>query len=416
MKAVAKLAWRNIWRNRRRTALTLAAIAFGMWLIAITRGTHHGTFSQMIDTAVRRSSGHIQLQEQGYWQHKTLKYAFPISDADTAFVAGIDHVDKVSVKLSVDALVGSGSENTTGGTVVGVIPSHEAAMTVLGPAVMVDGEFLSDDDLDGAVIGRTMARNLHAKVGDELILFTQGRDGSMAAALLHVRGIFRLGEPELDGYTVLAHLSTIQRMLAAEGRATAIAMTVDDVRNVEAVTRQLHERFIDGGESNWEVVTYETLLPGLMQTVAFKDASGILILLVLLVVIVFGILNTVLMSVMDRYHELGVLMAIGMKRSEVALMIVFETLYICLTGLAIGDLVGFVVNWFWSKHPIPLELGEEMMEAYESVGFDPVLISVPDIGEQMLWTAAMLVLTCTVILWPVVTAIRFRPVEAIRQV
>jgi len=122
------------------------------------------------------------------------------------------------------------------------------------------------------------------------------------------------------------------------------------------------------------------------------------------------------MSVMDRYHELGVLMAIGMKRSEVALMIVFETLYICLTGLAIGDLVGFVVNWFWSKHPIPLELGEEMMEAYESVGFDPVLISVPDIGEQMLWTAAMLVLTCTVILWPVVTAIRFRPVEAIRQV
>ncbi len=409
-----KLAWRNIWRNRRRTILTLSAIAFGMWLIALTRGMHHGTFAQMIDTSVRRQTGHVQLQGRGYWEDKTLSHAFQVASADTAYITSLEYVEAISVKLSVDALVGSGIENTTGGTVVGVIPSLERRMTVLGDRAIVEGSFLTDDDLDGAVIGRTMARNLHAGVGDELIIFTQGRDGSMAAALLHIRGLFRLGEPALDAYTVIAHLKKLQPVLSAQNRATAVALTVDDVRNVADVTASLRPHYHNTGE--WDVVTYETLLPGLMQTVRFKDASGVLVLAVLLLVIVFGVLNTILMSVMERYHELGVMMAIGMKRSAVALMIVFETLFISIAGLLIGNALGYLMNWYWELHPMRLELGEEMVEVYESVGFDPVLVSVRDFEEQMIWTAVMLVLTFIVILWPVVTAIRFRPVEAIRQV
>ncbi len=413
----AKLAWRNIWRNRRRTVLTLSAIAFGMWLIVVMRGMQYGTYAQMIDTGIRRQTGHIQLHENGYWRKKTLKYSFPVAEADTGFVAGLEHVDAISVKLSVDALIGSGSENTTGGSVIGVIPSLEREMTVFGDEAMVEGQFLADDDLEGAVIGKTMADNLRAGLGDELILFTQGRDGSMAAALLRIRGIFKLGEPKLDGYTVLAHLHKIGPMLTAQGRATAVAMTVDDVRNIDGVVEQLRSHYATEGEdAPWEIMTYEALLPSLMQSIAFDDASGALMLIVLMVVIVFGILNTILMSVMERYHELGVMMAIGMKRAGIAAMIVFETLFISIMGLLTGNATGYLVNWYWDGHPILLDFGKDAAEAYESLGFEPVLVAVPDLGEQMLWTGVMLALTLVVILWPVVTAIRFRPVEAIRQV
>ena len=194
----AGIAWRNIWRNRRRTVLTIVAVTFGTLLIVIQRGMQTGTFDRMVETAVRRSEGHIQIHAHSYWESRTLHYAFPIADVDTAAVAALPHVRRVSTKLAVDALVGSGEENTTGARVVGVIPSREAAMTFFGSGRMVEGRFLDDSDTTGAVIGRTMAQNLHARVGDELVFFTQGRDGSMAAAVLCILGIFRAGEPDMD--------------------------------------------------------------------------------------------------------------------------------------------------------------------------------------------------------------------------
>ena len=415
MRSYAKLAWRNIWRNTRRTVLTILAVAFGILLIVVMRGMQYGSYAEMIATAVKRSSGHIQVHANGYWEKKTLKYAFPIADADTAAIAALPHVTHLSPKLVADALVGAGTENTTGAQVVGVIPSREQAMTVFAEKrVMEEGAFLADNDTTGALIGRTMAKNLKAKLGDELMLFTQARDGSMAAALLTVRGIFHVGEPEMDGYTVIAHLAMMQNVLAAQGRATAIAMTVDDVRNVERVVTLLKQRFVGGRpDSKWEVMSFMQLLPALMQSIAFDNASGVVFLILLIVVIAFGILNTILMSVMERFHEFGMMMALGMRTRAIAGMVFLEGLFLSFVGLVIGNLGGYAINAWWQSHPIRLEMGQEI---YESYGFDPVLIAVPDLNQQFVWSAVMLGLTLLVAMWPAWTAMRFRPVEAIRQV
>ena len=414
MTGFVKLAWRNIWRNRRRTILTIVAVTFGTFLIIVQRGMQTGTYDRMIETTVRRSEGHIQIHAKGYWDKKTLRYAFPVADVDTAALSALPHVQEISVKLAIDALVGAGEENTTGARVVGVIPSLEAAMTFFGSGRMVDGRFLTDADTTGAVIGRTMAQNLRAGVGDELVIFTQGRDGSMAAAVLHIVGVFRAGEPDMDGYTVITHLSQLQRTLVAEGRATAIAMTVDDAHSVPEVIGSI-KTLLDGEnvDEQWEVMGYDELLPALMQSIAFDNASGIIFLLLLLVIIAFGILNTILMSVMERFHELGVMMAVGMKAKSIAAMIFLEGAFLNVIGLAIGNVAGYLLNWWWHIHPLRLDSYEE---TYESLGFEPILTSVTSIPEQALWSAVMFGMALLVALWPVWTATHFRPVDAIRHV
>jgi len=414
MKLLARLAWRSIWRNRRRTLLTTLAIAFGIGLIVITRGLQEGSFAQMIDVAVRRSPGHIQVHARGYWEKKDLAHTFPMAAVDTAGLVRIPGVAHVSPKLLVDALVAVGEDNSTGAQVVGVIPSLEQAMTVFGDSgIMEAGRFLMDGDTTDAVIGTTMARNLHAHVGDELVLFTQARDGSVAAALVRVRGIFHVGEPDMDGYLVMANLALMQNILVAPGRASIIALTVKDVRDVDRVRAGI-ERLLAtrGGSARWEVMTYRQLLPELMQAVGFKRASSAIFLTLLLVVIAFGILDTILMSVMERFHEFGLMMALGMRGRAIAAMVFIEGLLLAVIGLAVGNAIGWGVNAWWQRHPVRLG---GVAEAVESVGFQPVLAALPDLGQQATWSVVVLCMTLAVALWPAVVAARFRPAEAIQQ-
>jgi ABC-type lipoprotein release transport system permease subunit len=416
MIALLKLAWRNIWRNRRRTVLTSIAIVFGLVLIIIQRGLAVGTYVQMIETGVRRSEGHIQVHKKDYWEKKTLKYAFNVTPDDTARISAIPGVERISLKLTVDALVGANSENTTGAKVVGVIPSLEKAMTIFSNPKkgMKDGHFLRDTDTTGALIGYTMAKNIRASVGDTLVVLTQARDGSMGAGRLIVRGIFRAGEPEMDGYMVLAHIEFMRRILVAEDRVTAIAMTVDDVREMSGIISELRGLYPDGPGEKWEVMGYDQLLPALMQMIAFDESSGFIFLILLLVVIAFGIMNTILMSVMERFHEFGVMMAVGMKRRAVAAMVFLEGVLLSLVGLVVGNILGWSLNRWWELHPI--HITGEMGEMYEIMGMEPVIYGLPDFGEQMVWSIIVVVLTLIVAMWPALTAMRFRPVEAIRQV
>jgi len=417
MRVLLTLAWRNVWRNTRRTTLTIAALAVAMFLVVVMSGMNNGQYAQAIEMGVRRSTGHIQVHRKGYWDEKTLKHALLIADADTASMRAIPHVTGVSAKLAVDALVGAGSENTVGAQVIGVAPSAEAAMTVFSEPIFSEGGFLADGDTTGVVIGYAMARNLGAGVGDTLSLLTQARDGSMAAALVAVKGIFQVSEPEMDGYTVIAHLALMQEILAAEGRATAIALTVDDHRAVEGVMAVLARRFLTGdGAQQWEVMSYEELLPVLMQTIAFDNAGGAIFEILLLVVIVFGILNTVLMSVLERFHEFGVMMALGTRRRTIAAMVFFEAICLSVVGLAIGNVLGYLLNRWWAAHPISLlSLGKGYGSVGETLGYPLVIAPVADVHQQAVWSALMLGMTLAVVVWPVWTAVRFRPVEAIRQ-
>ncbi len=411
VSAYARIAWRNVRRNRRRTVLTVTAVAFGVFLIIVKGGQRNGQYEQMIDTSVRRSTGHVQIHRAGFWDERSLKLAFPVADADIAAVGNAPHVEHVSVRLEAEALVGSGGENSTGARIVGVLPSAEEAMTVFSRNVMIDGAFPTDSDTAGAVIGDAMARNLGVAVGDELVLFAQARDGSIGAALLSLRGIYRVGEPELDGYTVVAHLARLQEMLEADGNCTAIALTVSDHRYVSEAMEALERTFPD--RDTWEIMSYEELMPELMQTIALDWAVDMILQALLLSVVTFGILNTILMSVTERFHEFGVLMAIGMRSRAIGTMVFLEGVAISAMGLLVGNVLGYAVNDWWQGNPIVVG---GSMAAIEGYGFVPMLFAVPDVAQQIQWSVVVLALTLLVSTWPATVAMRYRPIEAIRHV
>jgi putative ABC transport system permease protein len=417
--AHAKIAWRNVRRNRRRTALTVIAVAFGVLLIIVMGGKRNGQYAMMIDTSVRRSVGHVQIHRAGYWDDRSLKKAFEVHRSDTAAISSVPGVEGFTVRLETDALVGTGGENATGARIIGLLNVLDAdgAEHVGSPrSAMIEGVFFADDDTSGAVIGRTMARNLGVSVGDELVLLTQARDGSIAAALLVLRGVFRVGEPEMDGYTLFCHLAKLQEALVSPGRATSIALIVDDHRRAGAVAEELSSQLaasLAPGAPEWEVMTYEELDPELMQTIAFDWAVDMILQLLLLTVVTFGILNTILMSVTERFHEFGVLMAIGMPTRAIGAVVFFEGILISTVGLVVGNVIGYAFNDWWQDHPLIIS---GQVAAIEDYGFVPMLFAVPDMVQQLVWSAVVLILTLIVAMWPAAVAMRYKPIDAIRHV
>ena len=404
-----KIAWRNIWRNTRRTILTVLAIGFGVALTVLTRGTQFGMYSQIVDFNISLSVGHAQIHRAGYWDKKTLRNTFEASEVDIGGVAAIPHVETVSPKLNVEALVAVGDDQSSGAMLNGVIPSREAGITIVDETI-IEGSYLSDDDMSGAIIGATLAKNLDAHIGDELIYFTQGRYGSTSAGKFTIRGIYKTGELDMDGFSAFVPLATLQPTLDAPGRLSALAVGVDDHRAVADVTTRLREMY-EGPDL--EVMDYRALIPDIMQTIEFDNATAIIFLILLLVIIGFSILETILMSVMERFHEFGVMMAIGLRKGTLVWLVFCEAAFVGVIGALFGNVLGYAANAYLQANPIVLD---SMSEAYTQFGFTPQIIAMTDIGEQLYWTAIVLTMTLAVALWPARVATRFSPVEAIRQV
>ena len=409
MTHTVKVVWRNIWRNTRRTILTALAIGFGVALTVITRGAQSGTFAQMVDFNTSLSVGHVQIHRSGYWEKRTLRNTFEHSELNMGEIAAIQHVGTVSPKLTTEALIAVGDDNSSGATLSGIVPSREAGISIIDETI-VDGAYLSDGDMSGAIIGATLARNLGAEVGDELVYFTQGRYGATAAGRLSIRGIFRAGEFDMDGFTVFAPLATLQTSLDAPGRLSALTIGVEDHRAVDAVATSLAAAY---ETQNLEVMDYAELIPDIMQFIDFKNASTMIFLAVLLIIIGFSILETILMSVMERFHEFGVMMAIGLRKGALVRLIFCEAAFVGAIGALIGNVLGYAANAYLQARPIALG---SLSEAYAEMGFTPQITAITDIGEQMFWTAAVLLMTLAMALWPARVATGFSPVEAIRQV
>jgi putative ABC transport system permease protein len=409
MISVTKMAWRNLWRNTRRTVLTSLAIAFAIGLTVFTRGIQFGMYELTIAYNVALGAGHVQVHRDGYWDKKTLRNTFESTEVDAEWIAEMQHVTTVSPRLVTEALIAVGAENSSGAQINGIVPSRDDVITSLSEDI-VEGRWLLDDDPDGAVIGSVLAKNIGAQVGDTLVYFSQGRYGSMAAGLHEVRGIFNTGSRAIDAFTAYIPLASFQSELNAENRLTAVALDIDDFRAVPGVVEALGARYTD---ENLEVMDYAELMPDIMSSIAFDKASGAIFLILLLIIAGFGILETILMSVMERFHEFGVMRAIGLHRRSLVKLIFIEAVFIAIVGSLAGNALGYGANLWFLHNPIVIE---SMSDMYQEYGFVPQIIAMIDLKDQLMWTGIIFGITLFVALWPARVAARFSPVEAIRQV
>jgi len=351
-----RLAWRNLWRRKRRTWLTVGAMVFSNILLVFMISLQIGMYGMMINNTLRAQTGHLQVQAPGYNDDHKMRQVVPdVQGLANALREGMA-TDEVAARASAFALVSS-ADRSYGLQITGVEPDYEARVSSL-PGLIKDGRFLGDAMAEEIVIGRVLARNLQVEVGDELTFIGSGRDGSFAAAVVIVVGIFESGMPDMDRSFAEVPLGFFQDVFAMEGAGHAVAIMAPGLMQVGA-TRTLAEALLPEGE-DLVVHDWDVLLPGLKQAIQADFTSAWFMYGILIVLVAFSVLNTQLMSVLERTKEFGIVMSLGVTPGRLGRLVLLETTLMGTVGLVLGVLLGGALVAWLGYHGFSYPGMEEM--------------------------------------------------------
>ena len=351
-----RLAWRNLWRRKRRTWLTVGAMVFSNILLVFMISLQIGMYGMMINNTLRAQTGHLQVQAPGYLDDHRMRQVVPNVKGLAADLRQGLGTDEVAARASAFALVSS-ADRSYGLQITGVEPEFEPRVSSL-PGLIKDGRFLGDTMANEIVIGRVLARNLQVKIGDELTFIGSGRDGSIAAAVVTVVGIFESGMPDLDRSFAEVPLEFFQDVFAMEGAGHAVVIMAPSLIQVGA-TRSRVEALLPKGE-DLVVHDWDALLPGLKQAIQADFTSAWFMYGILIVLVAFSVLNTQLMSVLERTKEFGIVMSLGVTPGRLGRLVLLETTLMATIGLVLGVLLGAAVVLWLGYHGFSYPGMEEM--------------------------------------------------------
>ncbi len=406
MKEYIKLAWRNIWRNKRRTLITAASIFFAIFFALIMRALQLGSYGNMIDNAVKLYSGHIQIHADGYWDNKSINNTLVKNEKLMETLRNNRHIKQIVPRLESFAL-GSSGPQTKGVLVMGVDPEKQDSMSKLSEK-LVKGEYF-DPGEQAAIIGETLSEYLQLGVNDTLVLLGQGYHGATAAGKYTVRGIVKIPKPDLDNKIVYLPLSTGQQMYMAYNRLTTMAINLHDHRDLNETVIQLKESLPD---DQYEVKSWREIMPELVQQIQSDNASGWILLAILYLIIAFGVFGTVMMMINERRREFGVMIAVGMHKFKLAWIVTVEMIFIGLLGLIAGIIGSMPVILYY--HYNPIRLSGEVADSIETFGIEPIMPMAWQVDFYLNQTIIVAVIVIVSVLYPIYSITRIRAVKAMR--
>ena len=404
------MAWRNLWRNRRRTLLTVSGIGFSCFLFVFATPVQFGAFDSMVDLSLRLFVGHAQIQEKGYKDNPLISNAIDNADLIAERLRATGEFGAVSLRASGFALVSS-KQRSYGSQVLGVEVEHEPEVSSI-PKMVKQGNYLSSDDAQEVVIGAALARNLKIGLGDELTILGSGKDGSIAATILSVVGIFESGDSALDRFMVEIPIKTFQQLFNMGNSAHMIVVSAKSNLDRDLVPQQLKEILAD--RTDLVVLDWQALLPGLKETWDLKKVGGLIFMLILTVVVVFSIFNTFLMAVLERTKEFGLMLALGARPASIIQMVMVESLLLSLFGLALGLAVALPLDIYLSIRGFMYPGITEILEQYNL----PLQAIYPQVNLfNILLGPTIIFISTNLAAWiPVTRVRRLRPVDAMRTV
>jgi ABC-type lipoprotein release transport system permease subunit len=371
-----RLALRNLRRQMRRSLLTAAAMVLGLALLILSRTLADGGHEDWIDAGVRLGSGHVALQTPAFQTSHAIEDRLS-SSARRAAEQALAHpdvaprVDVVAPRVAVQALASSPS-GAVPIIVLGVDPDIEAGYTSLDEK-LVAGRYLQRGDRLHAYVGKGLAERLELDVGSRLVLSAQDADGEIAGQLVRVAGIFRMGLPEADEGIVHIPLATAQDWLGLDGEVTTLAVVLRSSRDVPAVARTLREELAPlAGEVT--VLGWQQAMPGLDAAVKVDDYGDYIFHIILFVIIALAIVNTVLMSVLYRVREFGVIRALGLTKRESGLLVFCEGVLLTVVSGVVGLVLGLAVTWFFFRDGLDFSFLLDTELTAAGVVIDPVII------------------------------------------
>ena len=468
-----KIAWRNLWRNRRRTLITASSVFFAVFFAIIMRSYQLGTYDHMISNVIESYTGHLQIQHPEYQNNPQIDNSFDFNDSLFLLISNVENVVSVTPHLEFFALASNGPQ-TKGVAILGIDPAREKTFSnpenklvryritdealvkmnnsgifpesvlkklqenkdrsyssrarlelELGLAITetekyipeiirfceVQNGFLNEED-DGILVSDRLARYLKAEIGDTIILIGQGYQGASAAGLFPVRGIIKMPAPDLDNRLIMMTIPAAQKFLDAPGKITSVSINLTD-RSTRTIKKALDRinKLMEGMGTT--VKTWYELNPVLYQQIQGDSQSGMVMLGVLYFIIFFGIFGTVIMMVAERKKEFGVLISIGMQKTRLKRIISMEMAMLGLLGLAGGMLaaVPFILYFFYNPIVLKGDLGKMM----EDMGWDAVMPAKwfgPYFYLQAIIVVIMILLAT---LYPLRKINKLKEVEALRS-
>jgi putative ABC transport system permease protein len=402
-----RLAWRNLWRHKRRTWLTVGAMIFSNCLLVFSISLQFGSYDMMIDNTLQAFSGHIQLQHEKYLDTPKMRYTLP-AIAETAQGLRDELALENITARSVGFALASSEDRSYGLQILGVEPLYEPKVSSI-PGLVTQGRYLQADSFDEIVIGSVLARNLKVKVGDELTFLGSGLDNSFAAGVVQIVGIFESGLPDLDRNMAQISLAYFDDTFAMQGQGHSIAIRanhIDDVSHLQTRINTLFDKQQDIAVRHWD-----ELQPGLKQAIQADMTSAWFMYIVLIVLVAFSVLNTQLMSVLERTREFGTMMALGLRPGNLSRLVVMETLMMSCLGLFLGVLIGFIITAYLSVVGFYYPGMEEM-----AVRFNLPDRMYPSISLLSLLLGPGIVAFCSLLaaIYPATRLYRLLPIEAMR--
>lgn len=402
-----KIAWRNLWRNKRRTLITSASVFFAIFLALLMRAFQLGSYDLMVYNIVHAYSGYFQVHASGYWDDKIINNSFEFTPELQQAIAEVPGVDGYASRLESFAL-GSFGMQTKGIMVNGIVPAEEELLTGLQKK-LVKGNYLVPDD-EGALVSQKLAKYLKITVGDTLVLIGQGFHGMSAAGIFPVRGIVHFPSPELDNRMVYLSLPTSQALFSAENRLTSLALNVSDTKEYERVARHLKERL---NTEEYEVMTWKEMMPDVVQQIQADNASGLIMLAILYMIVGFGIFGTILMMFSERTREFGMMIAIGMQKLKLIRIVVTELFMIGLLGVIAGIVAAIPLLYYFYLHPIPLT--GEIAETTIQMGFEPIMPVAWESSYFIGQSLTVIIIMLVVMILPIVKLGRLTVINALRK-
>ena len=407
-----KLGWRNLWRNKRRTIIEILSIGGSVFLCVIWNNLAVGSYNQMIDLGVRMGSGHIGIYHERYLEERKTEDVVNHADEIVTQIEELPGVSGVFPRLQVPALIRSARESRSTGLMGLDFVREIETNPILASKRLIEGSIPSPENGNTALIGYRLARELNLVVGNKFVIMAQDAEGEIASSLFRVAGIIRTNVRELDASVVVVDRKILADIIKRPDSAHEVAVLLENHQLIGKT-----KPHIDGIVRSYPpAVAYpwQEAMEDLAASIQIDHVGLEIMVIILYIIVGIGTINTILMSVMERAREFGVVRAIGVNKSGVRMMVFAEAFVLACVGIACGIFASFLVGLYTSTHGIDLT-GMIEEQGVGGVMFDPIMYSTWDITGTAVMIIAMLLVALAASLYPAHYVLKIRPSEAMRK-
>lgn len=407
------LAWKNIWRNKKRSLIILAATAIGLTAGLFTVGLMSGMYDSIIQSAINRELGNLQIHTHEYKRDQLIRQFIPQPDSLVHLMRSHFDVKSVATHTLIEGMASSAT-TAAGVMIIGIAPNDERQVTAVSQCIIEGTYFDSLTRANSIVIGKKLAEKLNLKLHSRIVLSFSGLDGNIVYAAFRIAGIFRTDFTTFDQMNVFVKQEDISTLIGTDAPIHEIIIRTHDSKILEQTRNELEKRIsAAAGYNNIVLETWKDIAPEMKYTADASDIVNSIFLGIILFALLFGLTNTLLMSVLDRVRDFGVLLAVGMYRRRLFSMIILESLLLSFTGGIIGVIAGWSLTEYFKVHGIDLSVVSTGLSAY---GIPTMLY--PFLPTSVYGTLTIMMIATSIIaaLYPAIKAVRLKPVEAIRTI